>query len=226
MRCHLLHRTVGQFVPPSRPLPEESLPTAFLRRLESCHSRFQAGLDVEMLRQTGKNMMPINNGHVLGSGPCPRVCANGMPTSQQYSVLTLSVAVWCANAATSPDVRGSGGWEWAVSRAKLVVSQMTLEEKANMTGGIGSNEKCEGLLGQVERFGIPEICFQDGPKGIRASDFVTVFPAGLTTAATFNRALMEKRGSSMASEFKGKDINVLLGPVTGGPLGRSPYQGR
>lgn len=141
-------------------------------------------------------------------------------------VPALGVAASTAAAATSPTVQGTGGWEWAVSRAQSLVSQMTLAEKANLTGGLGSNERCEGYTGAVERLGIPDICFQDGPTGLRASDFVTVFPAGLTTAATFNRDLMEKRGAALASQFKGKGINVLLGPVTGGPLGRSPYQGR
>lgn len=126
----------------------------------------------------------------------------------------------------SPKVTGVGGWERAVHRARSVVSQLTLPEKANLTGGIGSVGRCEGTLGRVDRFNIPELCFQDGPTGVRASDFVTVFPAGMTTAASFNRDLAQRRGAAMAAQFKGKGINVLLGPVTGGPIGRSPYQGR
>ncbi|MCO5565290.1 hypothetical protein L7F22_018963 [Adiantum nelumboides] len=132
-------------------------------------------------------------------------------------------------ASTQNVARGSKNgrdWQSAVSKAQSIVSQLTLPEKANLTGGIGSVGRCEGTLGRVERFGIPELCFQDGPTGVRASDFVTVFPAGITTGATFNRNLMEKRGEVMAAEFKGKGINVLLGPVTGGPLGRSVFQGR
>lgn len=128
---------------------------------------------------------------------------------------------------TSPQMTGAGGWESAFTRARDVVSQLTLAEKANLTGGIGSIGRCEGTLGRVDRFEIPELCFQDGPTGLRgAGDGVTVFPAGMTTAATFNRTLFYQRGAAMAQEFRGKGVNVLLGPVTGGPLGRSPYQGR
>lgn len=119
-------------------------------------------------------------------------------------------------------------WNDAVQKARLLISQLTLAEKANLTGGIGyeAGSRCEGSLGSVPRLNIPELCFQDGPTGIRASDLVTVFPAGLTTSATFNRELMERRGKRLAFEFRNKGINVLLGPVTGGPLGRSVFEGR
>ncbi|TKY87542.1 hypothetical protein EX895_003556 [Sporisorium graminicola] len=122
-------------------------------------------------------------------------------------------------------VTGNGGWEWAVEKARGVVGQLTLEEKVNLTAGI-TGGRCEGTLGRVDRFGIPELCFQDGPAGFRASDFVTVFPAGVTTAATWNRDLMYKRAAALGAEFVAKGVNVHLGPVTGGPLGRSPFQGR
>lgn len=122
-------------------------------------------------------------------------------------------------------VTGNGGWEWAVEKARGVVDQLTLEEKVNLTAGI-TGGRCEGTLGRVDRFGIPELCFQDGPAGFRASDFVTVFPAGVTTAATWNRDLMYKRAAALGAEFVAKGVNVHLGPVTGGPLGRGPFQGR
>ncbi|KAJ9475867.1 Glycoside hydrolase [Pseudozyma hubeiensis] len=122
-------------------------------------------------------------------------------------------------------VTGNGGWEWAVEKARSVVGQLTLDEKVNLTAGIVGG-RCEGTLGRVDRFGIPELCFQDGPAGFRASDFVTVFPAGVTTAATWNRDLIYKRAAALGSEFVAKGVNVHLGPVTGGPLGRSPFQGR
>ncbi|SNX87795.1 related to beta-glucosidase [Melanopsichium pennsylvanicum] len=122
-------------------------------------------------------------------------------------------------------VTGNGGWEWAVEKARSVVGQLTLEEKVNLTAGI-TGGRCEGTLGRVDRFGIPELCFQDGPAGFRASDFVTVFPSGITSAATWNRDLIYKRAAALGSEFVAKGVNVHLGPVTGGPLGRSPFQGR
>jgi beta-glucosidase len=66
---------------------------------------------------------------------------------------------------------------------------------------------------------------QDSPVGVRDTDFNTVFPAGVTTAATWDRALMYARGLAMGQEHRGKGSTVQLGPVCG-PLGRSPEAGR
>lgn len=48
----------------------------------------------------------------------------------------------------------------------------------------------------------------------------------MTVAATWDRDLVRNRSLAIASEFKGKGVNIWLGPVTGGPLGRSPLGGR
>lgn len=66
---------------------------------------------------------------------------------------------------------------------------------------------------------------QDGPLAIREADYASVFPAGLTVAAAWDKNLAYVRGQDMATEFKGKGANVVLGPVAG-PLGRSGYGGR
>lgn len=56
---------------------------------------------------------------------------------------------------------------------------------------------------------------QDGPLGIRPTDGNSVFPAGITVAATFDSDLMYQRGLALGQEFRGKGINVWLAPVTG-----------
>lgn len=66
---------------------------------------------------------------------------------------------------------------------------------------------------------------QDSPLGVRFADWVSAFPSGQTTAATWDRTLMYQRGVAMAEEHKGKGIDVQLGPVCG-PLGRAPAGGR
>jgi beta-glucosidase-like glycosyl hydrolase len=60
---------------------------------------------------------------------------------------------------------------------------------------------------------------------VRNVDLVSVFPAGITTGATFNRDLMYTRGYALGQEFRGKGANVALAPVAG-PLGRAPAAGR
>lgn len=43
---------------------------------------------------------------------------------------------------------------------------------------------------------------------MRDTDFVTVFPTGVNTAATFNRALMRLRGIAMGKEHRGKSKSI------------------
>jgi beta-glucosidase len=82
-----------------------------------------------------------------------------------------------------------------------------------------------GDLPGVPRLGVPVLCLQDGPLGIRSTDNNSAFPAGITTGATFNKDLMYARGVAIGEEFRGKGINVYLGPSVG-PLGRKPRGGR
>ncbi|KAJ7181505.1 putative beta-glucosidase [Mycena crocata] len=101
---------------------------------------------------------------------------------------------------------------------------MTVEEKVNITTGYTG--KCVGLTGEVPRLNFTAQCLQDGPVGVRPARRVSQFPAGITTAATWNRDLMAARGAALGQEFRDKGVRSWLGPVTGGPLGRSPYGGR
>lgn len=55
--------------------------------------------------------------------------------------------------------------------------------------------------------------------------YASVFPAGLSAAASWDRDLVKQRGIGIGAEFKGKGAHVALGPVVG-PLGRSPFGGR
>ena len=82
-----------------------------------------------------------------------------------------------------------------------------------------------GNTGSALRVGIPQLCLQDGPLGIRNSDHNTAFPAGITVGATWDKDLMRARGVALGEEFRGKGINVHLGPSVGA-LGRKPRGGR
>ncbi|KAI1497586.1 glycoside hydrolase family 3 protein [Biscogniauxia marginata] len=126
-----------------------------------------------------------------------------------------------------------GGWadDWSESYDKAVelVSQMTLAEKVNITAGTGlfmvGLRRCVGNTGSAPRLGFPQLCLQDGPLGVRTTDNITAFPAGITTGATFNKDLMYQRGVAMGKEFRGKGANFYLGPSVGA-LGRKPRGGR
>ncbi|RPA72796.1 hypothetical protein BJ508DRAFT_334700 [Ascobolus immersus RN42] len=116
--------------------------------------------------------------------------------------------------------------EWAphYAKAAALVKTWTTLEKVNVTTGIGwSQGPCVGNTGTAP--GLGSICLQDGPLGIRFAPLVTVFPAALTTAATFNKDLLFLRGQALGREAREKGVNVLLGPCIG-PLGLFPEGGR
>ena len=103
---------------------------------------------------------------------------------------------------------------------------MTNLEKNNVTVGFSVKYTgCVGVSGGVTRFGFPGLCLQDGPAGIRATDMVTSFPAGIHLGSSWNTTLVYNVATYMGAEFKTKGVNVALGPVVG-PLGRIALGGR
>jgi len=89
----------------------------------------------------------------------------------------------------------------------------------------GQAGPCVGNIVAIPRLGFPGLCLQDGPLGIRVADYASVFSAGVSAGATWDKKLMYERGYTMGQEFKAKGAHVMLGPVAG-PLGRSAYAGR
>ncbi|KAF7597152.1 hypothetical protein BBP40_009490 [Aspergillus hancockii] len=123
----------------------------------------------------------------------------------------------------SPNITGTGGWEQAVIRAKEFVSQLTVEEKADMV--TGTPGPCVGNIVAIPRLGFNGLCLQDGPLAIRVADYASVFSAGVSAASTWDRQILYQRGRAMGEEFRGKGAHIALSPVAG-PLGRSAYSGR
>ncbi|KAH7924410.1 family 3 glycoside hydrolase [Leucogyrophana mollusca] len=121
-----------------------------------------------------------------------------------------------------PQIVPDFGPAWAVAHAKAqaLIANFTIWDKVNLTTGIDG--LCVGNIGAVG--GFPGLCLEDSPLGVRYTDFVTAFPAGITTASTWNRALMRTRGLYMGSEFKGKGAHVALGPMMN--MGRIAQGGR
>ncbi|KAI0200809.1 glycoside hydrolase family 3 protein [Astrocystis sublimbata] len=126
----------------------------------------------------------------------------------------------------SPPGKGINIWADAYDRARELVSQMTLEEKANVTRGFTvPDNTCAGNTGTVPRLDWPGLCLHDAGNGIRATDLVTSFPSALHVGASWDKNLTYQRGLYMGKEFRAKGVNVLLGP-NAGPLGRTPLGGR
>lgn len=114
---------------------------------------------------------------------------------------------------------------------KLIISQMTLEEKAGMCSG-----KDFWHLKGIERLGIPEVMVSDGPHGLRKqsdkADHLGVnesipavcFPTACATACSFDRDLLRLLGETLGKECQAEGVSVILGPAVN--IKRSPLCGR
>jgi beta-glucosidase len=111
-----------------------------------------------------------------------------------------------------------------------ILSQLTLEEKAALTTGLGFWKTTP-----IERVGIPSITLSDGPHGVRRApqdDQVgigesypaTCFPPATALASSWDPELVETVGRALGQEAQALDVQVLLGP--GINIKRSPLCGR
>ena len=111
------------------------------------------------------------------------------------------------------DAPGARSWEEASALAKTFISQLNLTEKANLvTGSIAG--QCPGNISPISRMNFTGLCLMDGPLTVHISDLASVFPAGVTTAATWNKDLMYQRGLALGTEFRGKGAHIMLGYVS------------
>ena len=113
-----------------------------------------------------------------------------------------------------------------------ILSQMTLEEKVNML-----HAKHMFVSAGVERLGIADIKYADGPFGIREemqpdgwmglgweNDRATFFPTGSALAATWSPELAYAYGTAIAREARLRGKDMLLGPAIN--IQRIPTGGR
>ena len=113
-----------------------------------------------------------------------------------------------------------------------IIAQMTLEEKVNML-----HSKTNMSSAGVERLGIADIRYADGPFGIREEgvpngfqsagwtlDSATFFPTGSALAATWSEELAYAYGKGMGIEARLRGKDVILGPAVN--IQRLPVGGR
>ena len=113
-----------------------------------------------------------------------------------------------------------------------VIAQMTLEEKVEML-----HSKTNMSSAGVERLGIADMHYADGPFGIREEgvpngfqsagwqlDSATYFPTGSALAATWSEDLAYQYGKGMGIEARLRGKDVILGPAVN--IQRLPVGGR
>lgn len=125
--------------------------------------------------------------------------------NREFQTPFVSVTDWrfAANAT------GSAAWASGLAKAKAFLAKLTPEEKALMSTGYPG--PCVGNILAIPRLNFPGLCLQDGPLAIRQADYASVFPAGVSVAASWDRTLMYERGLAMGQEFRGKGAQVMLG---------------
>lgn len=127
--------------------------------------------------------------------------------------------------AATPQSNGSGPWVDAIAKAKADVAKLSEDDKVWLVTTSGWEAgPCVGNIPAIEKIGFKGLCLQDSPLGVRFADLVTVWPTGITTAATFSANLTRARGRGMGEEFRSKGANVQLGP--GMNILRAPAMGR
>ena len=113
-----------------------------------------------------------------------------------------------------------------------VIAQMTLEEKVEML-----HSKTNMSSAGVERLGIADMHYADGPFGIREEgvpngfqsagwtlDSATFFPTGSALAATWSKEMAYLYGTGMGTEARLRGKDVILGPAVN--IQRLPVGGR
>ncbi|MDE5624936.1 MAG: glycoside hydrolase family 3 protein, partial [Muribaculaceae bacterium] len=107
----------------------------------------------------------------------------------------------------------------AEARVEDLLGRMTLEEKIDYIGGFNGF-----YIRAIPRLGVPEIKLTDGPVGTHKDGRSTAYPAGVLTAATWNRPLVYELGKQLGRDSRARAVHILLGP--GMNILRAPMCGR
>jgi beta-glucosidase len=116
-----------------------------------------------------------------------------------------------------------------MSQIDVLLSQMTLEEKAALCTGASA-----WTTTPIERLGVPEMTVSDGPHGVRRVPDIhsmalgslpaTCFPTASCMASTWDTDLIHAMGQALAEECIALNVDVVLGP--GVNIKRTPLGGR
>jgi beta-glucosidase len=149
-------------------------------------------------------------------------------------VLILVSSLSCSGGTGRTNQHTSKDFIAAADEKKIdsIVAVMSLDEKVAMLCGNGMFSSAG-----VERLGIGELYYSDGPFGIReelekkswtplhlTTDSATFFPTGSALAATWNPELAYQYGNALGEEAKSRNKDFLLGPAVN--ITRVPVNGR
>ncbi|MGB8357623.1 MAG: glycoside hydrolase family 3 C-terminal domain-containing protein [Bacteroidales bacterium] len=150
---------------------------------------------------------------------------------KHYRILACAIVTFLLADSAAGQIRRSALLEYD-RQIDGIISQMTLEEKVNML-----HAKHMFVSAGIERLGIADMKYADGPFGIReemqpdgwmplgwVNDKATFFPTGSALAATWSPELAYAYGSAIAKEARLRGKDMLLGPAIN--IQRIPTGGR
>ena len=161
-----------------------------------------------------------------------------------YTGLTLATLALAYGQATAP-AQPAGPWmNKSLSpdeRAKLVVGQMTLDEKIQLVHGAGManfgpppdpsiarSNGGAGFVPGIPRLGIPDLNMADAAVGVtqgaKRGRYSTALPSALAEAATWDSKIGYAYGALIGRELRDQGYNVSLGG--GVNITRDPRNGR
>ena len=139
---------------------------------------------------------------------------------------SLAASLLARTAAVPPAVasraRSRGLEPWmnksltAEQRADLLLRAMTLDDKIALVHGVSPNpvKAYAGYVAPNPRLHIPALKLADGRAGVgNGAKDVTLLPAPITAAASWDTGLLNTYGRVLGEEEWGKGTNVALGPT-------------
>jgi len=109
------------------------------------------------------------------------------------TIVALILSTTLTSAAQAPEIE---------RRIDSILSQMTLEEKIDLLGGVDGF-----FIRDIPRLNLPRLKMADGPIGIRNFGPATSFAAGVGLSATWNPALAELVGIELGRDARAKGVH-------------------
>ena len=113
------------------------------------------------------------------------------------AIIVIVIIIVLIVVLTKDDDDDDERWKEAYKKAKKFLKSFSYEEKYRLFyGDYNVSKTCVGGISPISERGFPGICLQDGPAGVRPSDYTTTWNAAINLAATFNRDLVYEIGKA------------------------------
>jgi beta-glucosidase len=138
--------------------------------------------------------------------------------SSIFSRSTARVSVFLAIVLLSKVSRTHQKGDESVAAVESLLSEMSLEQKLKLVGGDGMSTSA------IPEIKLLPIRMSDGPAGVRSGGRSNAYPVGIAVAATWDRDLAFRLGSSIGGDARARGVRILLAP--GVNTYRTPMNGR